>query len=105
MIDFHCHLDLYPDPQEVVSGCVRRNLYVLSVTTTPSAWRGTSRLVAGAGNIRVALGLHPELAAERKHELDLFDALVRETRYIGEIGLDGTPAFQKFWADQVYVFE
>lgn len=105
MIDFHCHLDLYPRPHDVVSECVRHDLYVLSVTTTPSAWEGTSRLVGDAKRIRVALGLHPELAAERKRELDVFDALLRETRYIGEIGLDGTPVFKKFWADQVYVFE
>jgi TatD DNase family protein len=105
MIDFHCHLDLFPRPHDVVSECVRRDLYVLSVTTTPSAWPGTSRLVADAKHIRIALGLHPELAAERKHELDLFDKLLHETRYVGEIGLDGTPSFKKFWTDQVYVFE
>jgi TatD DNase family protein len=105
MIDFHCHLDLYPKPKEVVSECIRRDLYVLSVTTTPSAWKGTSQLLADARPIRIALGLHPELAAERKSELDLFDALLHETRYVGEVGLDGTPAFRRFWSDQTYVFE
>jgi TatD DNase family protein len=105
MIDFHCHLDLFAEPQQIVGECVQRELYVLSVTTTPSAWKGTSQLVAGAKRIRIALGLHPELAAERKHELDLFDSLLPETRYVGEIGLDGTPALKRFWADQVYVFE
>jgi len=64
MIDFHCHLDLYPSPQEIVSECNRRGLYVLGVTTTPSAWEGTSKLVASARRIRIALGLHPELAAD-----------------------------------------
>jgi TatD DNase family protein len=105
MIDFHCHLDLYPNPQEVVSECIRRDLYVLCVTTTPSAWKGTSELIAGSRRIRIALGLHPELASERKIELDLFDSLLPQTRYVGEVGLDGTPASKKFWTDQTYVFE
>lgn len=41
MIDFHCHLGLYPNPPAVRDECVRQGLYVLSVTTTPSAWEGT----------------------------------------------------------------
>nr|WP_249038340.1 hypothetical protein [Paracoccus pantotrophus] len=44
MIDFHAHLDLYPDPHTVARECVVRDLYVLSVTTTPSAWSGTAAL-------------------------------------------------------------
>lgn len=105
MIDFHCHLDLYPHPKEVVDECNRRDLYVLGVTTTPSAWMGTSQLASGARRIRVALGLHPELASQRKSELDLFNSFLPNTRYVGEIGLDGTPDLKKSWADQIFVFE
>lgn len=105
MIDFHCHLDLYPKPQEVRDECIRRGLYVLSVTTTPSAWRGTSALAANAPRIRTALGLHPQLVQERQGELPLFDAVLPETRYVGEIGLDGAPEFRKSWPNQITVFE
>ena len=105
MIDVHCHLDLYPNHLEIVRECDRRGMYVLSVTTTPSAWRGTSSLAKGSKRIRTALGLHPQLAGERKAELALFDALLPETRYVGEIGLDGSPDFRKFWKDQLDVFE
>lgn len=105
MIDLHCHLDLYPEPTAVAAECVRRGMYVLSVTTTPSAWKGTSALAAGSERIRTAVGLHPQLAQQRKGELDQFDQLVHETRYVGEIGLDGTPECQPFWRDQLEVFE
>ena len=105
MIDLHCHLDLYPEPTEVIRECVRRGMYVLSVTTTPSAWQGTAALSAGLERIRTALGLHPQLAHERKSELAQFDRLVHETRYVGEIGLDGTPECLAYWSDQVEVFE
>jgi TatD DNase family protein len=105
MIDFHCHLDLYPDPQQVVRECAARGIYALSVTTTPSAWNGTTALMSKAPRVRVALGLHPQLARERKAELVLFDQLLKDARYVGEIGLDGTPVLKEFWADQIEVFD
>lgn len=85
--------------------CADRGLYVLSVTTTPSAWRGTAALAAEATRIRTGLGLHPQLAHQRKAELGLFERLLPETRYVGEIGLDGAPEFKQHWADQVTVFD
>jgi TatD DNase family protein len=105
VIDFHCHLDLYPDPHTVAAGCKERGMYILSVTTTPSAWHGTRSLASGADRIRTALGLHPQLAHERKSELGLFDKLLPETRYVGEIGLDGAPEFRPHWAAQLAVFD
>ncbi|GIK64317.1 MAG: TatD family hydrolase [Chloroflexota bacterium] len=105
MIDFHCHLDLYPNPDQVVEECKKCELYVLSVTTTPSAWNGTSSLARNAARIRTALGLHPQIAHERLGELPLFDKLLPEARYVGEIGLDGAPEFQPHWQKQITVFE
>lgn len=105
MIDFHCHLDLYPNPHAVAQTCAERGLYVLSVTTTPSAWPGTAALASGRPRIRTALGLHPQLAHERKGELPLFERLIDETRYVGEVGLDGAPEFKQHWTDQMLVFQ
>jgi TatD DNase family protein len=104
MIDFHCHLDLYPDPHAVVRECVARGVYVLSVTTTPSAWAGTAALARNAPRIRTALGLHPQIVHERKGELPLFERLLPEVRYVGETGLDGGPEYKRHWHDQVAVF-
>jgi TatD DNase family protein len=80
-------------------------MYVLSVTTTPSAWQGTCALVVQNQRIRTGLGLHPQLAHERRNELELFDLVLPETRYVGEIGLDGSAEFRKHWDTQVAVFE
>lgn len=105
MIDFHCHLDLYPDPHAVVRECVAKGMYVLSVTTTPSAWHGTTALSGESPRIRTALGLHPQLVHQRKSELPLFERLLPEARYVGEVGLDGTPEFRASWREQELVFE
>ncbi len=105
MIDFHCHVDLYPDPTAVVREIESRGTYVLSVTTTPRAWRGTHRLAQGAARIQTALGLHPQLVPERSIELPLFESLVPEAKYVGEIGLDGSPDYRASLSQQIFVFE
>ena len=105
MIDCHCHLDLYPNPAKVARSCIELKVGVISVTTTPTAWRGTSRLAIGGASIHTAVGLHPQIAHQRKHELPLFEELLVETRFVGEIGLDGSRELKPFWRDQLQVFE
>lgn len=105
MIDFHCHLDLYPDPEMAVRLANESGIYVLSVTTTPKAWRQTSSLAKNCPRIRTALGLHPQLAHERHHELPLFEGLIGETNYVGEVGLDGLPEWKPHAGIQRRVFE
>ena len=104
MIDLHCHLDLYPEPHAIASECRERSMFVLSVTTTPSAWPVTSTLSSGDERIPTALGLHPQLAAERHKELALFEELVGKAAWIGEIGLDGTSEHRLSWDTQRTVF-
>jgi TatD DNase family protein len=104
MIDFHCHLDLYSDPNAVVAEVVRRRTYVLSVTTVPSAFQGTLKLAPAGGRIRTALGLHPALAAKRSGELELFERLLPQTRYVGEIGLDASRDHKGSFEAQQSVF-
>lgn len=105
MIDFHCHLDLYAEPEKVALECSRRGMYVLSVTTTPIAWDRSSALASGHDRIRTALGLHPQLAGERKAELAEFDRLLSRTRYVGEVGLDGSPEHRVSWRQQLEVLD
>lgn len=105
MIDFHCHLDLFPDPAAVIERTGSTGTGLLSVTNTPSAWRGTAQLAAGRGGIRTALGLHPQLARQRRRELALFDELLPQTMFVGEVGLDGSPPYRDFWQDQIDVLE
>jgi TatD DNase family protein len=103
-VDMHCHIDLYPDPKMEIESIGRSGAYVLSVTTTPSAWLKTRELASLYPRIKTALGLHPQLAKDRFGELALFDRLLPEARYVGEVGLDGGPDCRKFWDTQLHVF-
>src|SRR5690554_6556073 len=104
MIDFHCHLDLYPEPHQVAAQAQENHVAVLSVTTTPSAFTGTRMLATDRPMIRTALGLHPELVMVRGHELPLFDQLLPTTAFVGEVGLDGSSRFAQSRATQLDVF-
>ena len=105
MIDFHCHLDLYEDPLGVLRQAVKRKCFVLAVTTTPLAWEGTQALVGSTQRVRVAVGLHPELAATRYRETERICGLVSETQFVGEIGLDGSERHRSSLAVQSQVFK
>lgn len=105
MIDFHCHIDLYPDPAKILEEVDSHKTYVLAVTTTPKAWRGTRKLVGDRKRVRVALGLHPEVVAQRHAEVALLCGLLPEARYVGEIGLDGSPAHRDALGIQREVFD
>ena len=87
-VDFHCHLDLYRDHDALITECDREAIATLTVTTTPKAWPRNREMAAASAYVRVALGLHPQLVAEREGELPLFERHLHETRYIGEVGLD-----------------
>ena len=104
-MDMHCHVDLYPNHQEILNDIRQSNYYVLSVTTVPSAWEGTVKLTEGLNHCKTALGLHPQLAHQRENELVLFDKLVDQTRYIGEIGLDGSSGYKEHLDVQLSVFK
>lgn len=104
MIDFHCHLDLYPNPLKVIEIIDSAGCYVLSVTTTPKAWAKTNLLSKGRSKIRTALGLHPQIAHQRINEIPLFQYLIRETKYVGEVGLDGGADLKQHQTAQLTVF-
>lgn len=98
--DFHCHLDLYPDPPALIEGCRMERIVTLAVTTTPKAWRQNVKWAAGNPFVHPAVGLHPELVGERFSELPLLEAHIAESRLIGELGLDGSPQHRNSFAQQ-----
>lgn len=104
MIDFHSHLDLYQDGLVLARETNTRNRFTLVVTTSPRAYKATSRVFAGLDNIQVGLGLHPEVASAKSMELDQLVGGVANARFIGEIGLDGSSRFRESLALQERIF-
>ena len=105
MIDFHCHLDLYADPMKLFNEVKRRKTEVLAVTTSPRAFIKTSQYFRGANNVRVALGFHPELVKQRSLEKELFFEQMRSSRFLGEIGIDGSKRAKQSLSEQIEFFD
>lgn len=105
LVDFHCHIDLYKDHSALIAECDRERVATLAVTTTPKAWPRNRELAAKSAHVRIALGLHPQLVAERESELPIFERYLSDARYVGEVGLDAGPRFYRSFASQERVFE
>ncbi|MES2981141.1 MAG: Qat anti-phage system TatD family nuclease QatD [Verrucomicrobiota bacterium] len=105
MIDLHCHLDLYENPLEVAQKASRENIFTLAVTTSPRAWMGTSRVFKNIENIEVALGLHPEIFAEKIKEIGLLIDNIKNTKFVGEVGIDGSVRYKATLQQQTELFE
>jgi TatD DNase family protein len=105
VIDFHTHLDLYPDGLALAQEVNRRNEFTLVVTTSPRAHRATSRVFAGLQKITVGLGLHPEVAEAKQGELDALLQGIASTSFVGEIGMDGSTRFRGSLAVQERIFK
>lgn len=104
-VDLHCHLDLYKDHAALIKECDQAGVATLAVTTTPKAWPRNRDMAAASRHVRVALGLHPQVVAEREPEIALFERHLSETRYVGEVGLDAGPRFYRSFEAQERVFE
>jgi TatD DNase family protein len=103
-VDFHCHLDLYPNHVEVLRACEDSAVATLAVTTTPKAWSRNCEVAKGAKYVRVALGLHPQLVSERASEITEFERYLSNARYVGEVGLDAGPRYFKSLPLQKEIF-
>lgn len=105
LIDYHCHLDLFPDYEAQYRRVSSQGIATLAVTTTPRAWPKNLELANSAPTVRVALGLHPQMVGQFADEIALFERYLADTRYVGEVGLDAGPRFYRTYESQKVVFE
>lgn len=105
MIDFHTHLDLYPDALAILPKVNELNKFTLAVTTSPRAWIATSKVFSKYPLIKVALGLHPEIVEKKQEETSLFLDSIPKSKFIGEIGIDGSFRFSRTISLQESIFE
>lgn len=104
-VDFHCHLDLCEDMQKAYTDCDRMCCVTLAVTTTPKAFVRNDIMAKRTSHVHAALGLHPQLVAQRSAEITLFEDLAATSKFIGEIGLDAGRRFYPSFDLQKKVFE
>lgn len=88
MIDTHCHIDLYNEPEKILLDCEKADMTVLAMTNLPSHFQMGHAHVLPFKKIRLALGMHPLYVHEHIKEFALFVKNLPKTSYVGEVGLD-----------------
>lgn len=87
-MDMHMHFDLYKNRYEVLKYIEDKKSYTLAVTNLPDLYRKYYAENWDYKYVRLALGFHPELAAQYYAQINIFKKFFQTTRCIGEIGLD-----------------
>lgn len=105
MIDTHCHVDLFPNPKEIVDEAVKGKICTIAVTNAPFLFANTQEQAKETPLILPALGLHPELVKSHGNQLDQFHELLPTTRFVGEVGLDYVTKDDADRCEQRRVFE
>jgi TatD DNase family protein len=104
LIDFHCHLDLYPKARDVHAEALKRNVFTWLVTTSPMAYQATTRVLGSHPEVLIIPGLHPEIIHERYKELEQLLEQIGPVKAVGEVGLDGSRRFKHSYEMQRKVF-
>ena len=104
-VDAHCHIDLHPNPKETFEALIADEVLVVAVTTTPAAFKGSSRFMDATSGIFPAVGFHPEVVGSRPNDLKLMNNYIQKVQWVGEIGLDGSKRFSDSYSQQKLAFE
>ncbi|WP_082723504.1 Qat anti-phage system TatD family nuclease QatD [Lysobacter capsici] len=103
LVDAHCHVDLLPQWQRVLQSMEMQRQYTFAVTTTPKAWLIERDITQGFHYVRVGVGLHPQVVCDRASELSILERSIPQTRFVGEVGLDGSVAHKGSLNEQTRV--
>jgi len=88
VVDAHCHIDQFPNPERIARDTEAAAIDAVAVTNTPSHYELGKPHLSHFRHVRLALGLHPLATNAQKRELPLFLSLVESAAFVGEIGLD-----------------
>lgn len=106
LCDTHCHLDAYNDPIAVLAEAAEAEVSVVAVTGDPGAYRLLRTRLGPRPKVEAALGRHPLHVSPRwPTDLARFLRLLPTAAWIGEIGLDFSPAGKPTQREQARVFD
>ncbi len=105
IFDSHCHLDLMDNMTSMIEEIQQTNIGIFSVGTTPKAYIKSIELCHNIPNIKVGLGFHPQLIYSGYNDIDLFERIIPNCHYIGEIGLDYSQNYIHTKSRQLLMFE
>ena len=104
LVDTHCHINHYPEPEKLIAELAEKKIRVHCVTVRPGEYEPCCDLLKNHPDIIPCAGFFPLNAEEEKENFDYFLELVKKTRFIGEVGLDYTISDKKELSLQREIF-
>lgn len=105
LIDTHFHLDYYRNHKQMYETINNLQQYTLCVTNSPGVFLSCKRMYPETKYIKFALGFHPQEILKDNLKMNEFKSLIKETNYIGEIGLDFSKTYIESKNLQIKHFE
>ena len=110
LFDAHVHLDFYANAPQVAVQAQELGLSLLACTVTPSGYRRAAQELEGSSGVHLAVGAHPWWVADGRvgeKDVDELVSTLPDLRFVGEVGLDFSPAHtgEKTRGVQVATFE
>lgn len=89
-IDFHNHMDFYEGDKlnEAIREIDKNNIKVISCAMDEKSYKDNLQLGKMTENIIATFGIHPSKVLNINYDLDKFDEYIKESKLIGEVGLD-----------------
>ena len=106
LLDTHCHLDAFPDPIAVLRAATVAGVDVVAVTEDPGSYRLLRTRLGPRTEATLAVGFHPlRVGSLTPHDLARFLRLLPQASWVGEIGLDFSPAGAPTKKQQLRAFD
>jgi TatD DNase family protein len=106
LVDTHCHINFFKNAGDIALECEKRKVHTIYVTTLPSQFDETFKYVKSLKYIYPSLGFHClESNYNLEKEKEIFLKHVKNTKFIGEIGLDFSKRAVKSKEEQIELFE
>ncbi|HBJ01687.1 MAG TPA: TatD family deoxyribonuclease [Lysinibacillus sp.] len=104
LVDFHVHIDYYPNYKTIYDFYTNQKIYALFVTNFPEVFKKAMDTFPESKYVKIALGYHPEMINIRPFKKKAFDEYLDEIKYIGEVGLDFSKDHIKNRDEQIKIF-
>ncbi|MEV3924590.1 TatD family hydrolase [Actinomadura coerulea] len=106
LLDTHCHLTEYDDAINVLRQASEASVHVVAVTEDPGQYRILRTKLGRREGVTCAIGMHPLHAHTfSPAEIARFLRLLPHASWVGEIGLDFSPAGRDTRRQQLRVFD
>ena len=95
LFDARVHLDFYANAPQVAAQAQKLGLSLLACTVTPSGYRRAAQELEGSSGVHLAVGAHPWWVADGRvgeKDVDELVSMLPDLRFVGEVGLDFSPA-------------